>query len=57
MYLIHPGLHDVIIGSVALPPVSAALTRPRNSVPSSMMVRSAVKSVSNMSSKPRLRNA
>jgi len=55
--LIQPGLHDVIIGSVASPPVSAAFTRDRNSVPSSMIVRSAVKLVSKMSSKPSVSSA
>ena len=57
MYLIHPGEQEVIIGSTASPPVSAAVTRCRNSCPSSMMVRSAVKLVSKTSSKPISRSA
>ncbi len=48
MKLIQPGEQEVIIGSV--PPV---LRRWRSSLPSSIIVRSAVKSVSNTLSKPR----
>ncbi|OPZ68207.1 MAG: hypothetical protein BWY81_00954 [Firmicutes bacterium ADurb.Bin467] len=56
-YLIQPGEQLVIIGSVAPAPVSAFLTRVRNSVPSSRIVRSAAKFVSNTSLKPSLRSA
>ena len=51
-YLIQPGQQDVSIGSV--PPF---LILPKSSVPSSMMVRSAVKSESNTLSNPRIFNA
>ena len=52
MCLIHPGEQEVIMGSVASPPPSAASSRCSSSVPSSRMVRSAAKLVSNTSSKP-----
>ncbi|OPZ47340.1 MAG: hypothetical protein BWY92_01808 [Firmicutes bacterium ADurb.BinA052] len=50
--MIHPGLHDVSKGNV--PPL---VSRCRSSCPSSIMVRSAVKSVSNTRSKPSLLSA
>ncbi len=52
MKLTQPGLQEVIIGS--LPPL---VRRSMNSLPSSRMVRSAVKSVSNTLSKPIRRRA
>jgi hypothetical protein len=59
MYFIHPGEHEVAIGS--LTDVSLFTIRffnlDSNSVPSSTIVRSAVKSVSSTESKPRAFNA
>ena len=52
MNLIQPGEHDVICGST--PP---SVTRLISSLPSSIMVRSAVKSVSKTLSKPSILSA
>ena len=53
MYLTHPGLHDVIIGSTA----SLFENLSINSFASSMIVKSAPVFVSNTLSKPNLFNA
>jgi hypothetical protein len=52
--LIQPGEHEVNMGRAVEVSLStnAFFSRDRSSVPSSMMVRSAVKSVSNTESKP-----
>src|SRR5690606_19971508 len=51
-YFIHPGLQLVIIGSTACFPLSAAVSLSSSSLPSSIIVRSAAKFVSNTSSNP-----
>ena len=54
----HAGQHDVRIGSLtSLSPSRNFEILPSSSVPSSIIVRSAAKSVSNTLSKPRVRNA
>ena len=53
-----PGQQEVMIGNFTdLSPFRNAPRRPSNSVPSSMMVKSAAKSVSNTLAKPSLRKA
>ena len=58
MNLIQPGEQLVNCGrATCSPSTSAFLSRASSSVPSSMIVRSAVKFVSNTASKPRRRRA